>query len=37
MLNPDEAQFTAGAIKLLKDPVFWRAIQVHPDLSMSIL
>jgi hypothetical protein len=26
VLNPDEAQFTAGAMKLLKDPIFWRAV-----------
>ena len=36
MLNPDEAQFTAGAMKLLKDPVFWRAVDAGSTGPLNV-
>lgn len=36
MLNSDEAQFTAGAIKLLKDPVFWRAVDTGSSGPLNV-
>jgi hypothetical protein len=36
MLNPDEALFTAGAIKLLKDPVFWRAVDTGSSGPLNV-
>ena len=36
MLNPDEAQFTAGAIKLLKEPVFWRAVDAGSSGPLNV-
>jgi hypothetical protein len=36
MLDPDEAQFIAGAIKLLKDPVFWRAVDAGSSGPLNV-
>jgi hypothetical protein len=36
MLNPDEALFTSGAIKLLKDPVFWRAVDTGSSGPLNV-
>jgi hypothetical protein len=36
MLNPDEAFFTAGAMKLLKDPVFWRAVDAGSSGPLNV-
>lgn len=36
MLDPDEAQFIAGAIKLLKDAVFWRAVDAGSSGPLNV-
>ena len=36
MLDPDEGQFIAGAIKLLKDPVFWRAVDAGSSGPLNV-
>ncbi|WP_149975094.1 hypothetical protein [Microcystis aeruginosa] len=36
MLDPDEGQFIAGAIKLLKDPVFWRAVDAASSGPLNV-
>ncbi|MFM7476158.1 MAG: hypothetical protein ACKO2T_10620 [Microcystis aeruginosa] len=36
MLDPDEAFFITGAIKLLKDPVFWRAVDAGSSGPLNV-
>ncbi len=35
-LNPDEALFISGAMKLLKDPVFWRSVETGSSGPLNI-
>jgi hypothetical protein len=35
-LNPDETLFIAGAMKLMKDPVFWRSVQTGSSGPLNI-
>ncbi len=36
VLNPDEALFTSGAMKLIKDPVFWRSVETGSSGPLNI-
>jgi hypothetical protein len=36
VLNPDEALFTSGAMKLMKDPVFWRSLETGSSGPLNI-